>query len=106
MSTSAHTAAASGNLIRLKQLAKENPIALLEQDRNGWRPIHEAARGGQADVVEYLLKNGADVNERTNDGRGATPLWWAENVFDDDHAVINALRRHGAVNIGPMRNEL
>jgi ankyrin repeat protein len=104
--TPAHTAAASGNLSRLKQLAKEDPSILLELDRNGWRPIHEAARGGQAEVVEYLVKNGADVNERTNEGQGATPLWWAENVFEDDHAVVHALRRHGAVNIGPMRNEL
>jgi ankyrin repeat protein len=104
--TSAHTAAAKGDLFQLKQLAKGDPHTLLEQDRNGWRPIHEAARGGQADVVDYLIKNGAEVNDRTNDGRGATALWWAENLFDDDHPVVQALRRHGAVNLGPMRDEL
>ena len=104
--TSAHTAAANGDLYRLKQLAKENPNSLFEQDRNGWRPIHEAARSGHADVVDYLVKKGAAVNERTNDGRGATALWWAENLFDDNHPVVQALRRHGAVNQGPMFDEL
>jgi ankyrin repeat protein len=101
-----HAAAASGDLIGLKQLAKEDPSILLEQDQNGWQPIHEAARGGQAEVVEYLVKNGADVNERTNGGQGATPLWWAENLFEDDHAVVQALRRYGAVNVAPAHNEL
>lgn len=106
VTTSAHAAAAKGDVSQLKQLAKENPNSLFEQDRNGWRPIHEAARAGHADVIDYLVKNGAAVNERTNDGRGATALWWAENLFDDDHPVILALRQHGAVNHGPVVDEL
>ena len=101
MKSEAHSAAAGGELFMLKQLAKKDPNALHEQDRNGWRPLHEAARAGEAEVVDYLIKEGANVNDRTNDGTGGTPLWWAQQLFDDDHPVVRVLQRNGAVNIGP-----
>lgn len=65
------------------------------------KPLHEAARGGRTDVVEYLLEKGADVNERTNDNRGATPLWWAEHALPENHPTIHVLRQHGGAAIGP-----
>jgi len=85
----------------LKQLAKTNSKALLEADRNGWRPIHEASRAGETEAVEFLIKQGAGVNDRTNNGGGATPLWWAQQLHDDDHPVVKLLQRHGAVNVPP-----
>ena len=90
----------------LKQLAKEDVLILFQPDRNGWQPIHEAARAGHADVVKYLIEQGAKVNDRTNDGKGASALWWAEQMFNDDHPVVIILRRNGAVNQGPNRDEL
>lgn len=39
--TSAHIIAASGNLLRLKEIAATNPKSLNEADSNGWKPIHE-----------------------------------------------------------------
>jgi ankyrin repeat protein len=62
----------------LKELAQKNRSELFKKDRNGWRPLHEAARGGKHEVVEFLLKEGAQINERTNDNVGGSPLWWAE----------------------------
>ena len=48
----------------LKEIARKERSQLFKADQNGWRPLHEAARGGHADVIEYLLKEGAQINER------------------------------------------
>lgn len=89
-----------GDLDRLKELASKDPTLLHKEDSNGWRPLHEAARSGSAKVIEYLVEHGADVNERTNEGKGATPLWWAEQFHDENHAAVKLLRRLGGVNVG------
>jgi prolyl 4-hydroxylase len=53
-----HAAAADGHLEFLKEMAKKDRSQLFKADHNGWRPLHEAARGGQVEVVEYLIKEG------------------------------------------------
>ena len=64
----------------------------------------EAARGGRVEAVEYLItEHNVDVNERTNKGKGGTPLWWAEKSLRPDHDVIALLKRHGAVAIAPQK---
>jgi hypothetical protein len=58
---------------------------------------------GNTKVLEYLIQeHKVDVNTRTNDGDGATALWWAQHVLEPDHPAIQVLRRHGAVAIGPF----
>ena len=42
----------------LKEVAKEDRSALFKADHNGWRPLHEAARGGKHKVLEYLIEEG------------------------------------------------
>lgn len=99
--TNAHIAAAKGMLNELERILEEDPGALTRADSNGWKPIHEAARSGKHKVIEFLVKQGADVNERTNKGKGATPLWWAEQQLPPGHQAIIVLRRHGGVAIAP-----
>jgi prolyl 4-hydroxylase len=77
----AHMVAASGDLEELKTVAVEDPESLHASDSNGWKPIHEAARMGRTNIIEYLIEEGADVNERTNEGKGGSPLWWAEHML-------------------------
>lgn len=72
--------AARGALDAIQELAETNPAVLHQRDANHWQPIHEAARAGQTQVIEYLVQKGVDLNTRTNDGNGGTPLWWAEHV--------------------------
>ena len=100
-SRTAHGVAANGDLAVLRRLAKANPSILQERDKNGWQPIHEAARSGQTRVIEYLIGEGVDLNARTNNGTGATPLWWAEHMLPNTHPCIKLLRKHGARSIGP-----
>ena len=99
--TSAHTLAATGNLVGFQDAVKGDPSSLDKADANGWKPIHEAARGGHTKVLQYLIEKGADVNERTNRGQGATPLWWVLQYFPENHAAVQLLRRHGAIALAP-----
>jgi Ankyrin repeats (3 copies) len=102
--TSAHILAAKGDMKRLKEIGSKNPNVLNESDSNGWKPIHEAARAGNLEAVEFLLRPefGVDVNERTNNGDGGSPLWWAEQELPTNHPVIKYLKQRGAVAIAPV----
>lgn len=39
---------------------------------NGWSPLHLAIIGSNVDIIEMLLKKGADIE--VEDGKGQTPL--------------------------------
>lgn len=97
-------AAAMGHLSVLKSYLIENkndPSSLDKADINGWRPIHEAARAGKTEVMKWLIDQGVDINARTNDGRGASPLWWAEETLGPKHETTKLLIKSGAKKIAP-----
>eukprot|EP00560_Eucampia_antarctica_P010004 CAMPEP_0197828808 /NCGR_PEP_ID=MMETSP1437-20131217/5339_1 /TAXON_ID=49252 ORGANISM="Eucampia antarctica, Strain CCMP1452" /NCGR_SAMPLE_ID=MMETSP1437 /ASSEMBLY_ACC=CAM_ASM_001096 /LENGTH=225 /DNA_ID=CAMNT_0043430203 /DNA_START=321 /DNA_END=998 /DNA_ORIENTATION=- len=97
----AHDAAKQGNLNILIRIGESNEEQLFSTDKNGWQPLHEAARAGHTRIIIYLIEHGADVNSRTNNGNGATPLFWAVDKFGENHSSSQALKQHGAVNIAP-----
>jgi len=97
----AHEAAQNGDLDILETIAEVDKVELHVKDENGWQPLHEAVRSGHVDIVDFLLKNGGDVNERTNHGTGGSPLWWALESHSNGHEMIRFLKSLGAVNIGP-----
>mmetsp|Transcript_43931 Transcript_43931/g.51462 ORF Transcript_43931/g.51462 Transcript_43931/m.51462 type:complete len:212 (-) Transcript_43931:430-1065(-) len=100
-STAAHRAAANSDLETLKEIVADNPGIIQIRDENGWQPIHEAARSGLVSIVDFLVSKGADVNSRTNDGKGATPLWWAKQTFSSNHQIVKRLLDFGAKEIPP-----
>jgi ankyrin repeat protein len=71
------------------------------KDANGWTPLHEGARAGHVEVVELLVKKGANINERTMEGKGETPLYWSIQENGEDHPVSQLLLSLGALSIGP-----
>lgn len=96
-----HQAAVHNDAVELERLAAKDQRLLHAKDRNGWQPIHEAARFGHKDTMEFLIKKGADVNSRTHNGAGVTPLNIAINAHSADHPVSQYLLGLGAVNLGP-----
>jgi len=107
-STNAHSAAMDGDTMALDKIAKRDPKQLHAQDINGWRPIHEAARAGHIEVIELLVKHGADINDRTAFGKGGSPLYYAkakneddEDGDDDDSPIVQFLKSIGAEYIEP-----
>jgi ankyrin repeat protein len=94
-----HHAAADGLLYILKAIAATDRAKIFSKDKNGWTPLHEAARAGRTDVIRYLLEEGAEINGRTNNGTGGTPLWWAEQ--HQKHEAIALLKEHGGVALAP-----
>lgn len=70
--------AASGTLEQFKLLAKissefpAHSLNLMDRTRLGFTPIHYAARRGDVKMVQYMIENGADVEQKN--GIGQTPL--------------------------------
>ncbi|KAL7485913.1 hypothetical protein ACHAW6_011508 [Cyclotella cf. meneghiniana] len=78
------------------------PDMIDASDGSGWRPIHEAARGGNRGGVQLLIDLGCDLGARTGrGGNGGTALWWAIQRYGEEHDVVRLLRSHGAPSNGP-----
>jgi prolyl 4-hydroxylase len=66
-----------------------------------WSSLSEAIRGGHFHVVQYLIDKGLDIDFRTHDGDGGSPLWWAKRIHGKDHKIVKFLETKGARDIAP-----
>ena len=94
---SPHYVAAVGNIAELQNIALEDPKLLHEPDENGWRLIHEAARGGHEKAVAFLLEQGADVNAVTAAGETPLDLIYGLSSLMKKHPIVTFLKQRGAV---------
>lgn len=94
--TKAHGYAATNDLKRLTKLAEKQSDILHKEDINGWQPLHEAVRAGHVGVVEFLLRQNANVNHRTSQGKGSTPLGLARQHLTPEHPIVQLLESYGA----------
>lgn len=94
-SDNAGDAASFGNLPLLKHIAQKKRSLLFKADNNGWLPIHEAARGGFFEVIQYLVELGADINAIT--GENHTVLDVAIEFNGKLLPIVQKLRDLGAV---------
>jgi hypothetical protein len=92
-------AAKDGNLDVVKNLTKFRLLGRLSdvnfKDGDGWTPLMHASRNGYLDIVENLIRSGADVNAK--DSYGFTALLLAinktlnrSNLFKIVEALIKA----------------
>lgn len=65
------TAAAVGDLERVKKIAEAFPGAVRKAGDGGNTPLHVAALSGRTDVVKYLLEKKADISAENSNGRNA-----------------------------------
>ena len=94
-------AAHDGNTQAMAALLSSSPSLAFEQDDNGWTALEIAVRGGDLDCVKLLIQSGADMNHRTNGGRGASALFLAEKYHGKDHPVSILLAKKGARSRSP-----
>lgn len=88
--TKLHLAVMEGSLKKTKlYLYIGAKINLWARDNYGWTPLHYAASIGSGDIVEILLKKGADPNIKDNEGK--IPLDIA--VEKGHEGVADILRR-------------
>jgi len=111
--TPLHLAAQGGHKEIAELLIAKRPY-VDAGDYRDWTPLHWAACNskrwaasrGHKEIVELLIAAGADVNARTRNGRGITPLDMANdripNVQKGDRETADLLRKHG----GKTRHEL
>jgi len=100
-STPAHLLAQDGDAKQLGQVIDKLGHLLDAKDANGWTPLHEGARAGNEDVVKLLVDRGADINGRTREGKGETPLYLSIKDNGQDHPVSQLLLSLGGLSIGP-----
>ncbi|MGB9602646.1 MAG: ankyrin repeat domain-containing protein [Limisphaerales bacterium] len=86
-----HTAAENGDLETVKKLVGQDAKLIDAPDREGKTPLHYAAAKGHLAVVEWLVKNGANVNARNSSG--ITPLYLAKGFGKKD--VAEFLEKYG-----------
>lgn len=88
-----HDMAQKGNIEKAELLIKHGAAINPVDEQYQSTPLGMAVRWGQVEMVEYLLKNGADVHQ--SGASWSTPLSWA---IKKNHSDIEAmLRRAGAV---------
>jgi ankyrin repeat protein len=70
------------------------PHKIHRKDYNGWAPVHEAVWSGHKKLVEFFLRNGATVHDRTgveDEGLNLLELARAAPHMDEDHPIIQYL---------------
>lgn len=71
---SIYEAAATGKMVHLISNLARKPELVNAYSDDGFQPLGLAAYFGQKEVVEYLIRAGAELNSRSKNELGVTPL--------------------------------
>ncbi|MCX6569195.1 MAG: ankyrin repeat domain-containing protein [Candidatus Aminicenantes bacterium] len=81
-----------GDISTVKALVEKMPQVLDARDGDGMTPLHYAAMGGNADLINYFIDKGAKLELKSVEGE--TPLLLAASL--DRRAAVDALLKRGA----------
>jgi ankyrin repeat protein len=87
-------ACAVGELSRVKALVEQQPDLINAYAPDGFQPLGLAAFFGHADIVEFLLDKGVEVNSPSKNSLRVTPLHSA--IANRRTAIVKLLLEHGA----------
>ena len=96
-----HLASQSGNQSLIKYLFERDKESIEAKNPNQETPLLFACKTGQEEVVQELLKYGADIN--TKDHKGNTPFHLA--VESGNERLINILFKTGKIKIDSINKE-
>ncbi|MCP5104400.1 MAG: ankyrin repeat domain-containing protein, partial [bacterium] len=63
-----HDAIKKGSLETVKTLLKQDKSLLERVDKDGWTPLMNALLKGQSEIAGFLIKKGADVHVKSQNG--------------------------------------
>ena len=86
----------TNNLRLVDNLYIKDPSSIHQVDKNGWSPLHEAARAGNVEIAKYLYERDVDVNLRTGHGIGDSALDLALAHHGEDSDIYKFLFGVGA----------
>jgi ankyrin repeat protein len=86
----------SNNLRIVDNLYIQNQDSIHEVDKNGWSPLHEAARAGHVEIARYLCDRDVDMELRTSHGSGQTALEIALEIHGEESEIYQYLLEAGA----------
>lgn len=97
--TNLRSIAAKGDLDSMKGLLEDpRHVELLEfEDKNKWRVLHEAIRGGNLELVKLVLNKLPEVNSSLGNGKNA--LWLSKTLYPQGHAITDFLVSAGAIDV-------
>ena len=73
--TSVHDAAETGDIARLQELVKNEPLLSMSRDHRGESPLHLAVANGELECVKFLMEYQNDINFLNGDG--VSPIQYA-----------------------------
>jgi ankyrin repeat protein len=88
------TAAAVGNLDRVKQIVEKNPASAASFSADGFPVVALSAVFGHLDVARYLAEHGGDINAPATNGSGYNALTGA--VAGGHTQMVEWLLKNGA----------
>jgi ankyrin repeat protein len=94
-------AAGNGDIEKVKEYLDLHPEFVNRQDKNGWSPLHLAARNIQIDLLQVLLDYGGDKALATNVGELAYQI--AAQHHGRAHYLVELLRPEGMIDVDDLR---
>ncbi|KZV17783.1 putative protein S-acyltransferase 23-like [Dorcoceras hygrometricum] len=90
--TDVFSASAYGDFIKLRKFVENDRLSVSQPDANGYYPLQWAALNNFADIVQYIIEHGGNVNAKDNTEQ--TALHWA--AVRGSIAAADVLIQNGA----------